>query len=311
MSVAAGPRVSTIPRVPEVCAVVVTHDRRDLLRECLAAIAAQTRPVERTIVVDNASTDGTGEMLASEFPDVEVVRLERNEGGAGGFHHGLAHAARGQAEWLWSMDDDTIPTPTALEELLAGLDRVADLPAPALLASRVLWMDGELHPMNLPWPRWGDKWLEVRSVEQRLVAIRAISYVSILIRRESLVRHGLPRTHYFIWGDDIEFTARLLRDEVGYLVPQSVVHHKTVHPHPASRSTGPRYYFDVRNKLFMLRGSVWRPTERFWLALLTLKGIREYLEHNSWRGGSVPTVLRGIRDGLLRPEPHTEIRVRP
>lgn len=289
-----------------VVAVVVTHDREALLRECLEALRAQSRPLDGILVVDNASTDGTAAMLRDEYAeDVEVLRLERNDGSAGGFHAGLDHAlaAAEPADWLWAMDDDTIPTPTALEALLAAPEQLAagGLPEPALLASRVLWTDGTLHPMNQPWPRWGDKALEVGAAERGLVAIRAISYVSILLSPAALHRSGLPRPGLFIWGDDIEFTARLLHDDVGYLVPGSVVHHRTVHADPSHHSTGTRYYFDVRNKVLMLRGDVWRTTESFWFAVLSFRQALEYLRRNGWARPQVGAVVRGIRDGLLRP----------
>src|SRR4051812_7826339 len=101
-----------------ICAVVVTHDRRDVLRECLGALARQTLAPDAVHVVDNASTDGTAPMLAEEFPAVTVRRLETNEGGAGGFHEGIRDALERGFDWLWLMDDDTVPAPDALERLL-------------------------------------------------------------------------------------------------------------------------------------------------------------------------------------------------
>src|SRR5947208_2050021 len=56
----------------DVCAVVVTFNRRELLRECLLALREQTRRPQRVIVVDNASTDGTPELVRAEFPEVEL-----------------------------------------------------------------------------------------------------------------------------------------------------------------------------------------------------------------------------------------------
>ena len=71
---------------------MVTHNRREMLRKCLWALAGQTAPLARVTVVDNASSDGTAEMVAAEYPEVEVVRLSRNVGGAGGFHEGMRRA---------------------------------------------------------------------------------------------------------------------------------------------------------------------------------------------------------------------------
>ena len=72
----------------QVAAVVVTWNRRELLREALAALRAQTLPPVCIVVVDNASTDGTDELLReeAEHGDLDVVRLGKNTGGAGGFN---------------------------------------------------------------------------------------------------------------------------------------------------------------------------------------------------------------------------------
>src|SRR3712207_5668423 len=139
-----------------VCAVVVTYNRVDLLRECLEAVTGQTRAPDAVLVVDNASTDGTREMVREEFPAVELLELPANEGSAGGFHEGMKAAVARGVDWLWVMDDDTIPAPDALELLLDAPAHLDGLPPPALLASKVLWTDGRLHPMNWPAPNVTD-----------------------------------------------------------------------------------------------------------------------------------------------------------
>ncbi|NEA24671.1 glycosyltransferase, partial [Actinomadura bangladeshensis] len=78
-----------------VTAVVVTFDRRELLAEALAALAAQQRAPDRIIVVDNASGDGTAAMVRDRFPGVDLLELPRNIGGAGGFSAGTARALAG------------------------------------------------------------------------------------------------------------------------------------------------------------------------------------------------------------------------
>ena len=97
--------------------MVVTWNRRDLLAESLRAIARQSTPPIAVVVVDNASDDGTGAMLSRDFPDADVITAQRNTGGAGGFALGLDRALDYDADTLWLMDDDTVPEPTALEEL--------------------------------------------------------------------------------------------------------------------------------------------------------------------------------------------------
>ncbi|MGI8557949.1 MAG: glycosyltransferase family 2 protein [Solirubrobacteraceae bacterium] len=280
-----------------VCAVVVTHNRRELLRECLAALEAQSRPPDRVLVVDNASTDGTATMLAEEYPDVDLVRLTSNGGGAGGFHEGLRRGHSAGADWIWLMDDDTMPTPTALQELLAVSDD-GDACCPALLASKVVWTDGRLHPMNYPGFERRRTDLVIAASERALMPLRTATFVSLLVHRRTVDKHGLPLKRYFLWSDDIEYTARILREDTGYLVPASVTVHKTKQPYTAITTSSDRFYFHVRNTLYMLRGTAWAPREKPSLLFSLAVTVVAYLRFNRFAPRKVLVVLRGLRDGL-------------
>jgi rhamnopyranosyl-N-acetylglucosaminyl-diphospho-decaprenol beta-1,3/1,4-galactofuranosyltransferase len=286
--------------VPAVCAAVVTHDRRELLRVCLEALAGQTRPPDHVIVVDNACSDGTAEMVRAEHPGVELIRLPVNLGSSGGFHRGLAAAHASGATWAWVMDDDTIPEPTALERLLDAPGAPPGYPAPLLLCSRVLWTDGSLHPMNLPVLRREPR-LYVEACAHGLLPIRTATFPSLLVHRHAIERFGLPKAHYFIWSDDWEYTARILRREpLGYLVPESVVEHRTSTAHSPVTAAGARYYFHVRNWLYMMRSDSFGPAEKLSLAFWLGASLVAYLRVNRGSAVSVRTVLRGVRDGLGR-----------
>src|SRR3954453_10862394 len=100
--------------MPGVCAVVVTHNRREMLRRCLGALARQTTQVDRVVVIDNASIDGTADLVRDEFPDAELLRLEKNAGGAGGFHAGMKRAAAQDFDALGAVAAETIASEAAL-----------------------------------------------------------------------------------------------------------------------------------------------------------------------------------------------------
>jgi len=286
------------------CAVVVTYNRKDLLRQCLAALREQTRAPARILVVDNASTDGTLELVRTEFPEVEVLALPENIGGAGGFHEGLKAAHAGPEEWAWLMDDDTIPTPDALAELLAARDADGLPEPPLLLSSRTLWSDGRLHPMNEPSFKREPPDHFIDSCEQGLLPLRMATFVSLLVHRDAVDRFGLPLKHYFIWSDDIEYTARILRaGPLGYFVPNSVVEHRTKVAHTAVTDSGGRFYFHVRNSLYMLRSDAWDGREKLSLVWATVYTTQAYLRANRMRRENVAIVLRGLRDGLSRQPP--------
>ena len=270
-------------------AVIVTRDRLALLEQCLAALREQTRRPDRILVVDNASSDGTAAWLA-EQDDVEVLRLEENGGEAGGFHAGLAHAHARGAEWMWLMDDDTIPRPGALEALLAPDD-----PGAILRASVAVWKDGRLHPMNVPGLERERIEPLVEAAPRRLLPLRTSTFVSLLVHREAVDRFGLPEARYFIWSDDIEYTARVTRGGGRMvLVTDSVVEHRTAKPYTAVTSAGDRFYYHARNTLYMVRGRSWSALEKASLLYLLALTSLEYVRG----GGSARVVLRGLRDGV-------------
>ena len=284
---------------PTVTAVVVTRDRRELLHACLTALGAQTRAVDRILVVDNFSSDGTPDMVRAEFPHVDLLCLTENVGGAGGFHAGMREASDAGADWLWILDDDTIAQPTALERLLDAPWREAGLPEPSLLASRVNWTDGEPHPMNMPILRRRDPEGLVAAAGVGLLPLRSATFVSSLVSGDAVRRHGLPLAEYFLQADDVEFTARVLRREHGYFVPDSIVEHRTKSPHNFL-SDAFRFYYHLRNTLFMLRSEAWAPNEKAALRWVLLESSTRFLWLNRFNRESAATVVRALRDGLSR-----------
>lgn len=297
------------PTSPTVVAVVVAWNRRDLLRDALDALAAQTRPLDGVVVVDNASDDDSADVARAHPLAPEVLTLTQNTGGAGGFTVGIAHAveARG-ADLVWLMDDDTIPTPTALAELLRARDAY---PGPvALLGSRVVWHDGRDHPMNTPRVRPGSSAAQVAAARAAgAVPVRSSSFVSMLVDARAIRHHGLPVADYFIWNDDFEYSARLLRDATGLAVPGSVVEHRTKTFGATDADPGERFYFEVRNKVWMLtRSAALSPAERVLYSGASVRRWARTLARSTRRGVLVRAGARGLRDGALRrPRPTGEV----
>lgn len=287
---------------------MVTRDRRSLLEQCLHAIGRQSRRVETVLVVDNASGDGTAAWVRSTRPDVQLLELSKNVGGAGGFHEGVKWAAARDFEWLWLMDDDTQPDPDALQALLDGRERSRSFGEVQVLASKVVWGDGRLHPMNIPGVdvrRWSDL---LEGAELEVLPLRSASFVSVLIRRDAVLRHGLPLREYFIWFDDIEFTSRILKDEVGAYVPASVVRHVTRTAYATVEGTGGRFYFSVRNRLFLMRSPALGALEKVRLLHALLRDVRRYVSGKGLSPAVAWLLLRATVRGLgtpaarLRPE---------
>ena len=209
----------------------MTYNRKDLLAECLSAILRQSFHVEKTIIIDNASSDGTGEHLKENgyLDDGSVIyrRMDRNTGGSGGFYEGLKAARDLECDWIWLMDDDTVPSDDALEELLRKNDSIGE--NVSFLASSAYGPNGEF--MNVPsisdtkaangYRDW------YCHLADSAVKLKDATFVSVLIKKDAAVRCGLPCRDYFIWGDDSEYTMRLIRHYgPAYIIGTSVVCHK-------------------------------------------------------------------------------------
>ncbi|MCS6869296.1 glycosyltransferase family 2 protein [Thermus sp.] len=269
-----------------VCAVIVTHNRKELLRECLKAVLSQTRPPDHVLVVDNASTDGTGEMLREEFREVEVLRLPENQGGAGGFHEGMKRAYEAGYGWIWVMDDDTFPYPDTLEGLLQGarkegLEAVGPLPV-------ALHDEGEL-----AYPHHGPLGLTWRSDGLRPGIIRgeASFFLGVLLRREAVDKGGLPDKRLFIRGDEVEYNHRLRARGVQLgVLPEVRVRHPSFRKEltillgkrlVVGYSGNPRKdYYNYRNRMYVFRTyrrawPLWALLDLFrhaWFFLLVRRG---------------------------------------
>lgn len=285
-----------------IIALVVAYNRQDLLTHTLDALAAQTRPPDAVLVIDNASSDASGAVAANHPVAATVITLTRNTGGAGGFAAGLAHATLSmQAEAIWLMDDDTVPTPRALQALEQAWQAYPG--RLALACSKVVWTDGRDHPMNTPrtrlWPG-RKRWQRAKAIGAR--PIRTGSFVSMLVAARCVEQFGLPKADYFIWNDDFEYSARLSRRGEAVFVPDSVSEHHTARPAGAADSPGDRFYFDVRNKIWTLWwGGVFGPVEGAAYLAYSLWGWRRVLVKAEDRPKAVKLLVKGLADGLKRP----------
>jgi GT2 family glycosyltransferase len=211
-----------------IAAVIVAYNRADLLDQALTAVSKQTKLPEKLILIDNASTDHTGDVVTKHqktFPvELEYIKLPANVGGAGGFYEGIKRSYEQGFDLAWCMDDDTIPEPDALKYLEQDYLEYGEKNGtkPAFACSIVFWTDGDLCAMNIPAPYW--KW--PRHLPDGPALVNSCSFVSALIPMEKVKECGYPIKDFFIWYDDVEFTSRLsMGGDPGLLSIKSRVNH--------------------------------------------------------------------------------------
>ncbi|KRK27688.1 glycosyltransferase [Lactobacillus acidophilus DSM 20079 = JCM 1132 = NBRC 13951 = CIP 76.13] len=169
------------------------------------------------------STDGTLEMLQPLINSNEIIyhSTGKNIGGAGGFYEGIKLAYEMGYKYFWLMDDDCIPTSSALEKLMNVVNEKKNF---GFLVSKALWKDGEVCKMNIPKIKLTK---QVNDFSKKVIQIKMGTFVSFLTSREVVEKVGLPIKEFFIWGDDLEYSQRISQKFPSYLVTNSLVYHET------------------------------------------------------------------------------------
>lgn len=189
-----------------IIAVVVTYNRRELLKRNIACLRLNT-PVSSIVVVNNGSTDGTGAWL-DEQEDLTVIHQE-NVGGSGGFYRGIQYAYQAGADWIWCMDDDVFPRPDCMGHLLPYTHE----PEVGILAPRRL-MEGQIftndfQKVNLsnPFASMYQQKLK-KQVVNGPVDICGTAFEGLCISRKAVAEIGLPNKELFIFCDDTDYCLR-------------------------------------------------------------------------------------------------------
>lgn len=281
-----------------IAAVVVTHNRKDLLIRCIEYILNQRDISCDVLVVDNASTDGTAEHVQNiQDSRVYYRNTGANLGGAGGFHFGLQWAVQAGYDYVWIMDDDCLPNEDALKAIW---DTHIELDGTyGWLSSQVLWTDGNICRMNIQRVTPFSKVTDFNC--KRTIAVAA-SFVSLFMPTSHIFTYGLPIKEFFIWADDLEYTRRISRKERCYVVPGS----KVVHAMKANADSNivyateermNRYSYSYRNEVYLYRregilGWLWI------LAKYSYHSLQVLISHTDKKWDRIGIIWNGFFRGL-------------
>jgi GT2 family glycosyltransferase len=272
-----------------VCAVIPTYNRSALLAECLESVLQQTRPADEVIVVDNASTDDTGEMVAHRFGcRVIYARLPDNRGGSGGFNVGMKMAYERGHQWIWCLDSDVVPRPSTLEELL----KPGSTPGARIVAATCMQIDsrtGIVSPAGyLQKPHHRNS--HTAALTGNVVPADCAFLCCLLVDAEAASRVGFLREDFFLCGDDVLFSLKLKEMGDLVLVKKALFAHHQHNPRTETRLGLPRLrveeywktYYQVRNGYFLyLYGSPgWRAALGFAVTYVRRLGVIIILDNN-------------------------------
>lgn len=298
----------TIPPPPLISVVIPNWNGGDFLRLCLRSVERQTyQPIE-LIVVDDASTDDSPSIVASEFPAASLVRFSSNRGFAHAANVGMRRA-RGSIVAL--LNNDAVADETWIEELAAALDRN---PQAGSAASKMLLWDrpGVINSAGDVFRRAGvpdnrGAWEEDRGQYDEEVEVFGACAGAVAYRRSMLEDVGLFDERFYMYCEDVDLAFRA--QMAGYrcvYAPRAVVRHRL-----SASGGGPLASYQCgRNFVWLLArdlpGSAWR---RYWrdivgaqlrLAVHSLRHAREPAARARLWGQivgvlSAPTMMRQRR----------------
>ena len=287
----------------KVMAVVVTYNRKELLKESIKALLEQDYNNCHILIVDNASTDGTKEFIEEEIQNSKVnyVNTGANLGGAGGFNFGMKKAHELGCEFIWLMDDDCIVHKDSLTELI-NADKELNGNY-GFLSSKVLWKDKSICKMNIQ-KRKFSKWLKDFETNKQNIAMA--SFVSLFLKIAIVEEMGLPIKDFFIWTDDWEYTRRISRKYNCYYISKSVVTHKSKQNEGASIATVDdrleRFKYLYRNDIVLYR----REGVNGWILLylrLALHKLRILKSDKSDKKERIKIINDAVKEGKkFKPE---------
>ena len=287
-------------------AVIVTYNRKDLLKESIEALCGQTRPSD-IMVVDNASTDGTEEMVReimasmpehSEHGKIIYHNMGENLGGAGGFSFGVKQAYNEGYKYIWLMDDDCIVKEDSLEELFNADKKLeGDY---GFLCSKVIWTDGSICKTNVQRYPMAKR---IKDFDSELVRVNYATFVSMFFKREIVKEVGIPIKDFFIWSDDLEYTQRVSKKHPSYLCNKSVVIHKTkgnngINIAIEAPERYSRFKHIYRNDVYVFRNEGLKGwAYLFFRGLYHIYKVLRYSKDNKW--DKIRTIVKGNVDGVF------------
>ncbi|MCC7128911.1 MAG: hypothetical protein B6D39_02370 [Anaerolineae bacterium UTCFX2] len=240
---------------PLIITVILNTNRCEDTLACLDSLQNSVYPNHKTIVLDNASTDGSVEAIQDRFPQVQVIRLSENLGYAGNNNVGIEAAMRRAADWVLVLNEDTILAPDCIDRLIdaAGTDERIGILGPTVYhfdePDVIQSAGGSLTPV------WNSRHLGQNEPDRgqynRPRPVEWISGCAILVKRQVIEQIGALDARFFYYWEETDWCTRARKRGWKILhVPAAHIWHKGVQRNyaPSPNVT----YYNTRNRFLFL-----------------------------------------------------------
>jgi GT2 family glycosyltransferase len=207
---------------PDLSVAIVNTNNRAYLGRCLGTLRPEPGLALEIFVVDNASTDGSAELVRDEFPDVLLIENDERQGLSASLNRALERAT---GRYVMILNEDTEVLPGCLSALVAFMDQT---PAAGACGPKLLNPDGSLQRTANRFPTFAYGIFEALSLNRlipenpvqrhniyadwdrnSLREVDAVSGAALLVRRAALAEAGLPDPHFFIYSEELDWCYRI------------------------------------------------------------------------------------------------------
>jgi GT2 family glycosyltransferase len=239
-------------RKNEVAAVLVTFNRLELLKSVYASLKNQSKKIDKIIIVNNGSTDGTSEWLSMQS-DIEIIN-QSNTGSSGGQATGFRAAHEQGYEWIWEMDDDVVPASDCLEKMYAKRQE-NQIYSPLRYSAEggVFYNDTKEFNLTNPFKGFWKDIISENDVNQDYIPAIGITFEGAFFHRNVITKIGLPEQNIFIYGDDSEFFIRASKAGFRIGILTSAVANRLLPYTIEAQIHTPKLYYIIRNQILIDR----------------------------------------------------------
>jgi GT2 family glycosyltransferase len=303
-------------RVDKITAIILNYIRWEDTAACVHSLKECTYPALEIVILDNDSPNDSVTHLKAQFSDIEVIQTGMNRGYTGGINYGIKYSQERGSDYILIINPDTLVEPDFLEPLVSALEKCPTAAATCGTihcypeTSMIWYAGGRLIPC---------RGLAVHNKIPPLVKhseiqdYRKVTFITgclILLRTNLINIIGLQDERFFMYLDDIEYSARILKRGFDLLyVPGSKIYHRM----DAHAKENPfKLYYSVRNRLLLIDAAfdgmtrivakyyfiviisykliVWR-VFNLELYRAAIAGLYDYYNHNFGEGRGVKRFL--------------------
>ena len=299
-------------RKPRCTVIVLNFNGEHLLPACLDSLAAQSGTNIDTVVIDNASTDGSADLVAQKYPWVRFIRLEKNSGFSIANNLAIRDALERGSDYVLLLNNDTFAAPDFVSEMLAIIEADSSI---AVVSPKIFFA----HRPDRLWYAGGDFSLWTSATSHRgwkeidlgqfdnMQGVTQATGCAMLVRCSTLRHVGLLDEQFWIYAEDLDWSVRFVKK--GYRIafaPKSHLWHldgATNVKALGSGSQAVRQFLSSRNMVLVMRKHVrWWQLPTYILGF-TWHHIAYYTALRLWRRDfrALWAIYRGIAQGLLTP----------